>query len=329
MPAQIDRALLATRPTKALERLVAWALVEGRPVTTRGRWINPLVFALGSLAAHLPESARAARPVFVLGTGRSGTTWLARTLGLHRELSFLNEPKALWHRVHPGQDVIGSYAATPGRLVLGAEDATAPVARRARRLHGAFACLTGGRRVLDKYPEMLFRVPFLRAIFPGATFVIAAREGWATARSIERWSALHGRTAGGARHDWWGVGERKWRSLVQECVPGEADLAPAAPALGALTGTRERAALEWTLSLRVAQRLLGAPDVVLVRLEDLARAPEAELARVLAACALAPDPRVLAYARRTSQPAPRGEPFALPEPLAGAFARTAKEFGYA
>lgn len=329
MPAQIDRALLATRPTKALERLVAWALVEGRPVTTRGRWINPLVFALGALATRLPASSRAERPIFVLGTGRSGTTWLARTLGLHRELSFLNEPKALWHTVLPGQDVIGSYEAEPGRLKLDARDATESVARRARRLHAAFARATGGRRVLDKYPEMLFRVPFLRAIFPGATFLITAREGWATARSIERWSAAHGSGAEGARHDWWGVGDRKWRTLVSECVPDEPDLAPAAAELGALRGARERAVLEWTLTLRAAGRLLGAPDVVLVRLEDLAREPEAELERLLAACALAPDPKVLAYARRTRQPAPPGEPFPLPEPLAGAFARTAVELGYA
>jgi sulfotransferase family protein len=328
MPAQLDRALLAARPSKALERLFAWALVEGRPLTTRGRWLNPLVLALARAAVHAPLGARSERPIFVLGTGRSGTTWVARTLGLHPELSFLNEPKALWHVVRPDQDVLGSYARAPGRLVLGAADATPELARRARALHGAFAGLTRGRRVLDKYPEMLFRVPFLRALFPAATFVVVAREGWATARSVERWSAAHGHAAGPRRVDWWGRDDRKWHALVGELVPREPDLAPHAAELRALAGDRERAALEWTVSLRWAARLAPEPDVELVRLEELARAPAEGFARLLARCGLAPDERVHAYARRSAQPATPGEPFPLPAPLAAAFARTSAELGY-
>jgi hypothetical protein len=329
MPAQIDRALLATRPTKALERLVACLAFEGRPLTTRGRWINPLVLAWCRVWTRVPETGGAERPVLVLGTGRSGTTWLARVLGVHRALSFLNEPKALWHAVHPGQDVIGSYARAAGRLVLTQRDATPEVARRARRLYGAFARLTRGKRVLDKYPEMLFRVPFVRALFPDASFVVVVRDGWSTARSIARWSESHARTAGGARHDWWGLDGRKWRALVTELVPAEPDLAPAAEALLALESPQQRAALEWTLGLRAAARLAGGAGVHLVRLEDLLRAPEATLEGLTSACGLAHDARVLAFARRTlAAPAP-ARPFSLPAPLAEAFARTAADFGYA
>lgn len=328
MPAQLDCALLALRPSKALERLFAWSLVEGRPLTTRGRWLNPLVLALARLATHAPVGARSARPIFVLGTGRSGTTWVARALGLHRTLSFLNEPKALWHVVRPDQDVLGSYARGPGRLVLGAADATPEQARRARALHGTFAFLTRGERVLDKYPELLFRVPFLRALFPEASFVVVLREGWATAHSVARWSARHARGAGAARADWWGRGDRKWTALVDELVPREADLAPHLAELRALDAEPARAALEWTVSLRWAARMAGEPDVTLVRLEELARAPEEGFTQLLARCGLTPEAAVLAYARRTAQQPAPGEPFALPAPLAAAFRRTALEVGY-
>ena len=71
MPAQIDRALLRTRPSKALERLVAATLFEGRPLTARGRWLNPLALALAARHARGAGGADA-RPIFVLGTGRSG-----------------------------------------------------------------------------------------------------------------------------------------------------------------------------------------------------------------------------------------------------------------
>lgn len=327
MPAQIDRALVAARPTKALERLLAWALFEGRPLTTRGRWINPLVFALARLCLRIPPGARAERPLFVLGTGRSGTTWVARVLGLHPALAFLNEPKALWHVVRADQDVIGSYARAPGRLVLDAADATPVVARRARALHGAFARLTGRERVLDKYPEMLFRVPFLRALFPRATFLIVLRDGWATARSIERWSASHATRAGAERHDWWGRDDRKWRTLVGELVPREPDLAPHQEALLALRSERERAALEWVLCVRAAARLAPEPGVHVVWLEQLAHAPEDGFRTLLAQAELAPDARLLAYARRSAQPATAGEPFEMFAPLAAAFRAAQAEIG--
>ena len=45
MIAQLNSHYIKTRPTKALTRLVSYAFFEGRPATTKGRWINPLVFS--------------------------------------------------------------------------------------------------------------------------------------------------------------------------------------------------------------------------------------------------------------------------------------------
>lgn len=323
MIARLDRDAVRLRPGVLPQRLLAWSLFEGRPVTTRGRFLNPLVFALARLLVHLPlEGSGADRPIFVLGTGRSGTTWLGKVLALHPQLAFLNEPKALWQVVRPDQDVLGSYASAPGRLTLTAADATPAVARRARRLHAAFARLTGARRVLDKYPEMLFRVDFLRAIFPGARFVVTVRDGAATARSIAAWSARHRVRRGARRHDWWGVDDRKWHALIDERVPDEPDLAPARDALRALTDDALRAALEWTVTMRAGLRLRGAPDVGFVRLERLSAEPVTGLTELLDWCGLPHAPAVLEYARRSARPVAPGAPLALPEPLATAFADT-------
>src|SRR5690606_40375856 len=49
---------------------------EGRPLTTRGRWINPLVFGLYRMAQRLPLGRPVREPAFILGMGRSGTTIL-------------------------------------------------------------------------------------------------------------------------------------------------------------------------------------------------------------------------------------------------------------
>ena len=188
MVAQLDGLYLRLASGRALRRLIAYGLFEGRPVTTRGRWINPLVFAFAGLAKRSARTRAVERPLFVVGTGRSGTSILGTILSLHPDVLFLNEPKALWHAIHGGEDVIGSYASRPGRLALDARDATGEVVRAAHRVFGACLGLTGARRVLDKYPELLYRVEFVRAIFPDARFVLLVRDGWASARSIAEWS---------------------------------------------------------------------------------------------------------------------------------------------
>jgi hypothetical protein len=322
MPAELDAWMLRHRPGRAWARLVAYVCFEGRPVTTRGQWVNPFVFAGLGLWKRLPALAAVRAPIFVLGSGRSGTTVLARLLARHREVGLLNEPKALWHAAFSGQDVIGSYG-PPGRLVLDAHAGSEDVARAVRRLYGAYARASASARVVDKYPEMLFRAPFLRALFPDAVFLVAERDGLATAHSVARWSQRFGRTVRGARHDWWGVAGRKWRALCDEALPREPDLAPRQRELAALTDDLPRAALEWLLNRRESARLVAArtPGLHVVRLEEFRRAPEAVLAGVLAACELAPDEELLAQARATLAPAERepAEPIPLPEPLATAF----------
>jgi hypothetical protein len=39
-------------------------------------------------------------------------------------------------------------------------------------MYGAYLALTGTTRVIDKYPELVFRVDFVRALFPEAKFLL-------------------------------------------------------------------------------------------------------------------------------------------------------------
>ena len=56
MVAQLDRLYATLRPQRVPPRLISYALFEGRPLTTRGRWINPLVLAHLELEARLPQT---------------------------------------------------------------------------------------------------------------------------------------------------------------------------------------------------------------------------------------------------------------------------------
>lgn len=294
MLAQLDSRFILMAPGRALSRLVGYALFEGRPATTSGRWWNPVVFANLRFAAGRP-TARIDRPVFIVGMGRSGTTLLGRLLAAHPEVGFLNEPKAMWHVVRDDEDIIGSYARSPsGRLRLDASDADPATAARCRALFGWYLRLSHSRRVVDKYPELVFRSEFVRAIFPDARFLVAVRSPWATLRSVSSWSRTHGDESS----DWWGVEDRKWNVLWRQAVIERSENADVAVlALADEKDHHVRAAVEWVVTMRRAAALAaGDPEAQLVHYEEVAARPAEEMASILAFCGLAPSRRVEAYA---------------------------------
>ncbi len=328
MIAQLTPDYIQRRPLQAARRLVGYGLFEGRAMLQRGRWINPLVFAHFAVEARLPQLRRVERPAYIVGLGRSGTTILSHLLSFHRAIGSLNEPKALWHAVYPGEDLIGSYTTEPARYRLGAEDATADVRRRAHRLYGAYLLATGTRRVVDKYPELVFRVPFVRAIFPDARFLILVRNGWDVVTSIANWSTKHGAAQNGRVENWWGRDDRKWRLLAEQVVPGDPDLGGIADEIRGLTGEHDRAAVEWITAMNEGARWLRELPEAFVRVnyEDLVRDPDAELTRIFEFIGVERDPAVIEYARgELSAPKPRPPVelhTALCEPFSRALART-------
>lgn len=330
MVAQLDATYIYTRPTKLVTRLASYALFEGRPLTTRGRWINPVVFGQFALVRRLPQLRAVDRPVFILGTGRSGTTVLGKVLSMHPHVGFLNEPKALWHVVHTGEDVAGNYTRGAARFRLGADDATPEVSRRAHRLYGYYLALTRSRRVVDKYPELIFRVPFVRAVFPDARFVWLVRNGWDTAHSITKWSEREGREVQGEVHDWWGADLRKWRLMVEELVPEHPEFQAHLDDIATLTRHEDMAAVEWTVTMREGIRLMESEPGLLhrVRYEDLTARPVETLRALSAFCGLPEDHRLLDYAARTLSPQMPRPAVDLHPAVRPAFLATMEALGY-
>lgn len=329
MIAQLSNDYIRTRPAKVWTRLVSYGL-EGRPVTTRGRYINPLVFAFHRAAASAPQLREIKKPIFILGSGRSGTTVLGLVLSMHRDVGFLNEPKALWHMINAHEDVIGNYSEGEARYRLGSVDATSFAVTTARRLYGAYLLLAGARRVVDKYPELVFRVDFVRSLFPDAKFVLLVRNGWDTALSIQQWSRVHRKEVNGTVHDWWGVNRKKWKLMCKELVPSEPLLASAAREIEILTSEADMGAVEWILTmnegLRVARRY--PDDVKLLRLEDLLQKPRDFLADVATFCELAPDEVLLAYSARTLRPGQRYSPYPMASSIQPSFEAVMRELNY-
>lgn len=296
MVAQIDRKMIKLRPGKVFGRLVSWALVEGRPLTTSGRWINNLVFAGYGLAKHLPAREGAKKPIFIIGTGRSGTTVLGRLFSVHRQVVFLNEPKAIWHYVQGDEDIAGNYTTHPARIRLDESDAKPEQAQTISRIYSTAMRAGFAERVVDKYPELLFRLPFVRALFPQARYIALQRDGVHTCSSISRWSKAESRESEIGNEDWWGLDSRKWHLLVDQLVPEHDDLASLQGKLRSATDDRDRAAVEWILSSRELRKVEQSDDIIVVKYEELCEDPAGILGAVLEHLSLEQDEKFIGYA---------------------------------
>lgn len=330
MVAQIDREYMQHGWGRTLRRLASYALFEGRPLTTRGRWINPFVFGGLRLLAALPGKPHLTSPIFITGLGRSGTTILGLLLSLHRDVGFLNEPKAVWHVIDPRQDINGNYSHSGGRFRFDVSDVVPRARLRAHRAFGRYLALVGARRLVDKYPELIFRVDYLLGLFPDARIVFISRNGIDATQSINTWSKQHGAARAGHTEDWWGRDDIKWRYLCDQLLRADKRYATirsfARPDLDNL----HRAAIEWIVTTRegLLQSERHPEAVVHIAYEDLVVRPEQELNRLQEACGLAPDPVVTTYALQIlRQNPPRSYP-ALDEPVRLLFEETMSRLGF-
>ncbi len=331
MIAQLDPLYIKTRPTKVITRLMSYTFFEGRPLTTKGRWINPLVFSiLKTVSTNKNRYKPVKKPIFILGTGRSGTTILGVVLSMHKEIGYLNEPKAMWHLIHPHEDIIGSYSRGEAKYRLTAEDATDEMRQRAAQMFGAYLTATRAKRLVDKYPELIFRVGFVRALFPDARFIFLVRNGWDTCHSIANWSKRLGVSVNGEKHDWWGAEDRKWRLLVEQLVKSDLAFSEIADEIAHFDRHLDRAAVEWIITMQEGIRLMdNLPDCThLVRFEDLTTKPDEALSALCDFCELPTDTTFGEYARQTLHPVPARQPFDVHPEIAPMFHETMKELGY-
>lgn len=117
-------------------------------------------------------------PIFVLGSGRSGTTMMLHCLGSHPDVVPWHEPRPVWVYADPGRT----------HDVFEEADASEKVIRYVRKRFLDYQEKHGSRRIAEKTPSNVLRIPYVHRIFPEARFVYlirnplaqfaSAREAW-------------------------------------------------------------------------------------------------------------------------------------------------------
>lgn len=330
MVGQIDSRYIQMRPTKFFSRMVSYAFFEGRPVTTRGQWINPLVLGIHSFAKRFPVTKKIEQPIFIMGTGRSGTTILGVVLSMHRDCGFLNEPKALWYSVFPFEDIIGSYTRGDAFYELDARHADADSIKDIRKTFGFYLSAVMSKRLVDKYPELIFRIEFLREIFPDFKGLFIYRNGWDTCISSANWSDVKGQTKNDELHDWWGVDNRKWNILIDQVVSKDDELSTNIGVIREMSNPVDKSVVEWIVSMKrgFAMAEKYPKNILPVRYESLVAQPENTLNEICSFCNLTKDAVMIKYGLNTLQAVPSKEPVEIHEVLKPVFQKWMAKLNY-
>ena len=202
--------------------------------------------------------------------------------------------------------------------------------QRASQMFGAYLTTTRSQRLVDKYPELIFRVDFVRSLFPDARFIFLVRNGWDTCHSIANWSKRLGGEVNGEKHNWWGVNDRKWKLLVEQLVKTDLMFSKIADEVKHFERHLDRAAVEWILTMQEGLRLMQklSDCIHLVHFEDLTAKPDKTLAALCDFCKLSADSKFSAYARQTFHPVPARQSFDIHPKIATIFHDTMAKLRY-
>lgn len=115
-------------------------------------------------------------PIFLLGSGRTGTNLIQRILTHHPGLEGWVEPRTVW--TYPD----------PGRLHdrFDEKDATKRAESYIHKRFRSYQHRHGNRRIFEKTPSNIMRIPYVHTLFPDSPLIYIIRAPFPTIQSFER-----------------------------------------------------------------------------------------------------------------------------------------------
>lgn len=209
MIAQLTKNYIRVHRKATVKRLVSYVL-EGRPLTTKGRFINKLLLLLYKFTPH--RLYVKPNVVYILGTGRSGTTFLGLLLNAIEGIAWLNEPKAIWYSADERDDIQGNFCpGLHGEYFLSYSEKSL---NKVKGFYNFYSSLVGANTVLDKYPEQIWRIESIFKQIDGGKAIFIYRDPYETIGSIVKWSEKHGVDD----EDWWGKNNIKWKLFSEQVM---------------------------------------------------------------------------------------------------------------
>ncbi|MEL6499197.1 MAG: sulfotransferase [Planctomycetota bacterium] len=246
-------------------------------------------------------------PIILIGTQRSGTTYLGDALGRQPDAAYWIEPRHVWVR--------GNAYTPDDRLT--ADHATPRVRSQIRKTFYDYTRKQSRPRLTEKTPSNCLRLPFIDAVFPEAKLLLIVRDGRSvlrstgeiinkgmpTSRIVRRalethpadWPAEFGRLASAVTRKvtkkplrYWGPRPPGWRDWIG--LPADAMLAN--QWVGGLSTALDDA--------ETLNRQHDGDRVLVFKYEQLMREPRETASRIAAFCELADQDAFVDYITSTA-----------------------------
>ncbi|GAL24254.1 hypothetical protein JCM19239_3957 [Vibrio variabilis] len=214
-----------------------------------------------------------------------------------------------------------------GLYILDESHVTSSMKEDANRIYAHYGLVSLSSRVVDKYPEMVFRTSYVRDIFPDAKFLFLYRNGWDTCHSIDLWSKRLGVETRGECHDWWGANDRKWHALCKQVVACDEDLSPFLDQIQEYSDHVHRAAVEWIVTMKKGLELVERNLAMGVKYEDFVVSKDYRN-KVLEFCNLSTDENFDSYCESVLKAPSKKKSVKLPSEIASVFNEVMKKLGY-
>lgn len=114
-------------------------------------------------------------PIILIGNYRSGTSITQNLIGLHPDVVTWYEPRTLWLYADPGRR----------HDEFDENDATKKVVHYIRGRFVDYQSRHDGRRIMEKTPANILKVPYVNVIFPEATYLHITRNPFSFISSME------------------------------------------------------------------------------------------------------------------------------------------------
>lgn len=114
-------------------------------------------------------------PIILFGNTRSGTSVVQNVVSAHQNVVSWYEPRTLWLYADPGRP----------HDEFDENDATDKVRRYIRKQFLKYQKKHGNCMIMEKTPANILKIPYVRAIFPEATFLFIVRNPFSFISSVE------------------------------------------------------------------------------------------------------------------------------------------------
>ena len=271
----------------------------------------------------MPLNEKLNAPIFIIGSGSSGTSVLSKVLETHRDVYSAKEADEVWY-IASKKTNLRRYD-IKGRFYFDELDFNKCQAERINRIFCHILKNAKKRRFLEKTPHNLYRVRWVKKLFPDAKFINIIRSGKDFVRSIKKRN--RDEQAPGAYPGWWWRKDdyiwHAYKAMFLESHPEYSGI------VKDVLNDENRAAVQWINAMESKNiESLSKENCLTLKYEDLIENPESALRRIYGFAELEYDENPVRFAKRhLKRPIYSGEPRLTPE-IKKIFNEYSKLYGY-